>query len=61
MGSITAVQISNYLDVDYVGSDVEFNSISTDSRTLEPGALFVAIHTPPQTPTTYAVRKAVWE
>lgn len=40
---ITCVQIANYLDVDYSGPDVHFNSVSTDTRTIKPGALFIAI------------------
>ncbi len=43
MENITAVQISNYLDIDYTGPDVTFSSIATDSRSLKPGALFVAL------------------
>lgn len=40
---LTCAQIANYLDVDYSGPDVHFNAISTDTRTLQPGALFIAI------------------
>lgn len=40
---ITCAQIANYLDVDFKGPDVHFNAVSTDTRTLKPGALFLAI------------------
>lgn len=40
---ITCAQIANYLDVDYSGPDVHFNAVSTDTRTLSPGTLFIAI------------------
>ena len=43
MDHITCDQICNYLDVDYDGMAANFNSISTDSRTLQPGALFIAL------------------
>ena len=43
MGNLTSVQISNYLDVDYQGPEVTFTSVAIDSRSVEPGALFVAI------------------
>ncbi len=43
MGIITCAQIANYLDVDFNGPNAEFNSVSIDTRTLQPGALFVAI------------------
>lgn len=43
MGSLTSTQISNYIDADYHGSEVTFTSISTDSRAIKPGALFVAL------------------
>lgn len=43
MGSLACIQICNYLDADYHGADIEFSSISTDTRTLEPGALFIAL------------------
>lgn len=41
--NISCSQITNYLDVDYNGHDVTFNSISTDTRNLQPGSLFLAI------------------
>lgn len=43
MVNLTCDQISNYLDVDFEGENVTFKSISTDTRTLQPGALFVAL------------------
>lgn len=43
MDTITCAQIANYLDVDFNGPDIIFNSVSIDTRTLQPGALFVAI------------------
>lgn len=43
MDTITCAQIANYLDVDFHGPDITFNSVSIDTRTLQPGALFVAI------------------
>ncbi len=43
MDRITCEQICNYLDVDCNFPTVVFNAISTDTRTLQPGALFVAI------------------
>jgi UDP-N-acetylmuramoyl-tripeptide--D-alanyl-D-alanine ligase len=43
MSNLTTLQICNYLDADYHGPDVKFSSISTDTRTLQPGALFIAI------------------
>jgi UDP-N-acetylmuramoyl-tripeptide--D-alanyl-D-alanine ligase len=43
MDNLSSIQISNYLDIDFEGPDVNFNSISTDTRTLQPGALFIAI------------------
>ncbi len=41
--NITYSQICNYLDVDCTGPDITFNAVSTDTRSLQPGALFVAI------------------
>lgn len=43
MRKLTCTQISNYLDTDFDGPDVEFNAISTDTRSIQPGALFVAL------------------
>lgn len=41
--SLTCKQICNYLDVAYTGPDVEFSEVVTDTRSLKPGALFVAL------------------
>lgn len=41
--NLSCRQICNYLDIDYTGEDKIFTSVSTDSRTLQSGALFVAI------------------
>jgi UDP-N-acetylmuramoyl-tripeptide--D-alanyl-D-alanine ligase len=43
MDSLTCVQISNYLDVDFTGDNASFSSISTDTRSIQPGALFIAL------------------
>lgn len=43
MSSLTSTQICNYLDADYHGPEIVFHSISTDTRNIQPGALFVAI------------------
>lgn len=46
MHNLTCTDISNYLDIDFSGEDVAFNSVSTDTRTIQPGALFVALKGP---------------
>jgi len=40
---MSALNICNYLDVDFSGTDLIFSSVSTDTRTLQPGSLFIAI------------------
>ena len=43
MDTITCAQLANYLDVAFNEPDVAFNNVSIDTRTLQPGALFIAI------------------
>lgn len=40
---ITCAEICNFLKLPFNGNDVAFNAVSTDTRTIQPGALFVAI------------------
>lgn len=41
--NISCKQICNFLKIAYEGPEVTFTSVSTDSRTVQPGALFIAI------------------
>ena len=41
--NIPCSQICNYLNLPLQGSDVAFNAVSTDTRSIQPGALFIAI------------------
>ncbi len=43
MGGLTCSQISTYLDADFTGADVAVSNINTDSRTVRPGELFLAL------------------
>lgn len=40
---ITCAEICNFLKLPFNGNDVVFNAVSTDTRTIQPGSLFVAI------------------
>lgn len=41
--NISCKQLCNFLKIVYEGPEVTFTSVSTDSRTVQPGALFIAI------------------
>jgi UDP-N-acetylmuramoyl-tripeptide--D-alanyl-D-alanine ligase len=41
--NLKCTEICNYLNVPYSGPEAIFNAVSTDTRSLQPGALFVAI------------------
>lgn len=41
--NISCKELCNFLKIAYEGPEVIFTSVSTDSRTVQPGALFVAI------------------
>ena len=45
-------EVVRYAAGQIVGNDCAFSSVSTDSRTLKPGALFVALSGPASTGTT---------
>lgn len=43
MLNLNSEQIANYLDVDYAGPLTQFESVTTDSREVQPASLFVAL------------------